>query len=220
MKKLLGSVVNCQEIPRHLWADPLNLKAVASVKPVPAQIMFITISSRWTSPFPHLEEVTDGVLTSSGWKEGMDRQGQPVHLSGGSMTPATNYNDVCVICFRGGNGNGSDIEYRFSSPGEHGNLYKYMGLTLSPTHSSWVPEKRLMLKVRKPLVSVLEETLQLIDNWLGRVDFLNPRKHFGSLEEYLGFMQQHKTYVGGGGYAACAQFLKNQGYAPLQNVEI
>ncbi|WP_461365008.1 hypothetical protein [Candidatus Darwinibacter acetoxidans] len=219
-KLILGHIVNHKEIPRQLWVDPLDLRAAKNVAPVPAQVTFVTISSRWTGPFPHLEEVTDGVLTSSGWKEGMDRQGQPVHLSGESMAPAVKYDSSVNVMYYQNNGNGSDIEYRFSSPGEYGSLYKYMGLTLAPTYSSWIPEKRLMLKVRKSLVGVLENTLQLIDNWLGRVDFLNPREHFGSLEAYLDFMQQHKTYVGGGGYAACARFLKAQGYVPLQDVEI
>ena len=221
-KLILGHIVNHKEIPRQLWVDPLDLRAAKNVAPVPAQVTFVTISSRWTGPFPHLEEVTDGVLTSSGWKEGMTRHLESVHLEGESVAPAVEYSHRVTVMYFQNNGNGGDVEYQFNSPSDYANanLYEYMGLTLAPTYGSWFPEKRLMLKVGKPLVKVLEATLQLIDNWKGDGAAVNPREHFGSLEAYLDFMQQHKTYVGGGGYAACAQFLKEQGYVPLQNVEI
>ena len=216
----LGCVVGHKEIPRHLWVDPLNLKAARDVAPVPAQVTFVKILYEWISPFPHFEEVTEGILTCSAWHDGMNRHLETVHVTGESMTPVTEYTDKVNLFFFRNNGNGGDITYHFNAPEEYRDMYEYMGVTIAPTCDSWFPKTRLLLKLHKYLVKTLEEVLRLIDAWKGGEPFLRPKKYFESLESYLAFMGEHEAYTGGGGYVACARFLKSQGYAPLADIEI
>ena len=216
-----GPIVKHGEIPKQLWVNPLELGKAKDVEPIPAQVTFISVLGEWRlpwwSPIPHLS-VTEGVLTSSGWHDGLNHDLTPVHSTGRSKQPATKHADSIRMFYYRNNGNGGDIEYHFNAP-QACRSYEYMAVTLDPHYRSWFPRTRLLLRISKDLVQTLELVLQLIDRWGDSHPRLCPQKCFQSINDYLSFMD-HETHTGRDSYVACARFLQNQGYVPLADIEI
>ena len=219
----MGPVVTRREIPKQLWVNPLELEKAKDVEPIPAQVTFISVLSEWRlpwwSPPPHLAEATEGVLTSSGWHDGLNHDLTPVHSTGQSRQPATQYSEKINMFHFRNNGNAGDIEYHFNAPQVCRSVYEYTALTVDPHYRCWFPRTRLLLRISKDLVQTLELVLQLIDRWGDSHPRLCPQKCFRSIHDYLSFMD-HETHTGRDSYVACARFLKSQGYVPLADIEI